>query len=551
MRENRIADRRRLLGSRRRAFLGALSRVYLLCGEAYDRRLMGRCVILAVAGAALVLTGSGAPRGIKEGGTFRIAVAGVIDSIDPAIPNLAAMQPLLEPACATLMAYSGARLAPSLAVAEPAVSRDGKTYTFTIRKDARFSNGSRVTAHAFAHALERIFTPAMESPPGIIEVFEDIVGARKLLGGKTTSLAGAVATGMRLTLKLKKPARDFLEGLTLLCAVPPNLPADPEGANVPLPSPAPYYVADYVPGERLLLERNRFYRGERPHHVDRFVAELASDYGPGIDQVESGAADVLWPRPTPEQTVELAKRYGINKSQLFVKPANALRMFSLNPSQPLFRDNVKLRQAINYAVDRQALVREAGPQVETPTDQYLTPSMPGYRDERIYPLKGPNLAKAQKLAKGRTRGGRAVLYTIDSPSEAARAEIVKENLAKIGLEVDVKLFPTQLFFQKIGTPGEPFDLARIQFVQTTGVTRYLNGIFDGVLPSRYARLLGRASRLAGDERYRTYGDLDVQISRDVAPMIPVAAVNWQTFVSARVGCIVFNPFLNLTAVCLK
>ena len=54
--------------------------------------------------------------------------------------------------------------------------------------------------------------------------------------------------------------------------MPPNLPADPEGAKAPLPSAAPYYVAEYVPGERLVLERNRFYKGERPHHVTRFVA---------------------------------------------------------------------------------------------------------------------------------------------------------------------------------------------------------------------------------------------------------------------------------------
>ena len=60
----------------------------------------------------------------------------------------------------------GLRLRPELAEAEPVVSRDGKTYTFTIRKDARFSDGKPVTARAFAHALERILTPAMESGGG-------------------------------------------------------------------------------------------------------------------------------------------------------------------------------------------------------------------------------------------------------------------------------------------------------------------------------------------------------------------------------------------------
>ena len=56
---------------------------------------------------------------------------------------------------------------------------------------------------------------------------------------------------------------------------------------------------------------------------------------------------------------------------------------------------------------------------------------------------------------------------------------------------------------------------------------------------------------AARERYRVYGDLDVQISRDAAPAIPVAFLNELTLVSARIGCIVLNPLLDLTAVCLK
>ena len=60
-----------------------------------------------------------------------------------------------------------------------------------------------------------------------------------------------------------------------------------------------------------------------------------------------------------------------------------------------------------------------------------------------------------------------------------------------------------------------------------------------------------ASRLSGDARYRAYGELDVQISRDAAPGIPFAVLNAWAFVSARVGCVIMNPGLDLTAVCLK
>ena len=145
-----------------------------------------------------------------------------------------------------------------------------------------------------------------------------------------------------LTLRLTKRIPDFLSSIEQLCAVPPSLPADPEGAKAPLSSPAPYYVAQYVPGERLVLERNRFYRGHRPHHVDRFVADLRADVGTIIDRIASGEFDFSPTINLGERTSELRQRYGVNRSQLFVRPANELRMFVLNTSRPLFKNNPKL-----------------------------------------------------------------------------------------------------------------------------------------------------------------------------------------------------------------
>ena len=129
--------------------------------------------------AALLLVPAAGTRGIKEGGTFRITTSFVV-AIDPALSgNLT----VADAACGALMSYpdgrvppEGLHLRPELAEAEPIVSRDGTTYTFTVRKDARFSDGKPVTARAFAHALERILTPAMGSP--FAADFSDIVGGQ-------------------------------------------------------------------------------------------------------------------------------------------------------------------------------------------------------------------------------------------------------------------------------------------------------------------------------------------------------------------------------------
>ena len=108
----------------------------------------------------------------------------------------------------------------------------------------------------------------------------------------------------------------------------------------------------------------------------------------------------------------LIRKYGVNRSQFFVKPGLVLRGYHLNISRPLFHDNLALRQAVNFAVDRPAIVRQGGlasPLLGRPTDQYLPPSMPGFEDAHLYPLDGPDLRKARALARGHTRSGKAVL----------------------------------------------------------------------------------------------------------------------------------------------
>ena len=158
-----------------------------------------------------------------------------------------------------------------------------------------------------------------------------------------------------------------------------------------------------------MLERNRFYQGSRPHHVARFVADLASDFGAIMTRWRVAPSIVL-ARPTPEQWASCRSATASTSRNSSSSAGTTLRVFILNTSRPLLRNNVKLRQALNFAVDRRALVRESGPLGETPTDQYLLPSTAGYRNEDVYPLKGPDLRTARALAKGNLRGrqGRSV-----------------------------------------------------------------------------------------------------------------------------------------------
>jgi peptide/nickel transport system substrate-binding protein len=516
---------------------------------------------------SLLATGSAAGSHDRNGGTFRIAVT-QIDTIDPATSIYAWSE--LNTTCAHLMNYAdkpgqrGFQLEPEVAAAWPKVSRDGKTYTFTIRRGFRFNTGEPVTAASFAHELDRVLSPSLQSSWSVY--LQDVVGAQDVLDGKASHASGVVVRGNTLVVHLTEEARDFAARTSIVpfCAVPTGLPASPDPPSS-LPGAGPYYVSDYAAGRKLVLERNPFYRGKRPHHVSGFTVEFVDSTQSALDEVSAGKAD--WADAgSGTEYASLLGKYKVNHSQLHRTEGSLVRYVVFNTSRPLFRNNASLRRAINFAIDRPALLRErGGPQQGQLTDQYLSPSMPGFRNALIYPLRGPNLARARGLARGHTRGGRAVLYIQDKGPSVPQAQLLQNELKRIGITVQVKAFPGPAYFQRIFTPDEPYDIALLGFgPDYLDPYAVLNLLLDGRQlgkpgsnnlahfdSRRYNRLLARASRLMGAARYRAYGNLDVEITRNAAPLAAYATESVFSFVSRRAGCLIFNPFLDVAAVCLK
>jgi peptide/nickel transport system substrate-binding protein len=509
---------------------------------------------------------------------FRVVLApqAGLDYIDPALSYTPPGWALIDTTCARLMAYpdkpppAGFRAVPEVAAAFPKVSRDFKTYTFTLRRGFRFSDGTRVTASSFARAINRTLAPAMNSP-GVVYV-RDIVGADDVLTGRRTRARGVVASGNTLVVRFTRPAPDFPTRSTLpfFCAVPPALPIDPEGVRT-FPGAGPYYVSEYRPLERVVIRRNRFYRGNRPHHVDGFDVDLrVATPQELVQRIDRGEAD--WGYNLAgvylDPSLGLAAKYGINKSRFYLKPGLTLRMLALNSSRPLFRRNPRLRKAVNFALDRQALQDiGGGPLTGVLTDQYLPSAVPGFNDARVYPLADADLDRARALASGNLRGGRAVLYTTDFPLPLAAARLAKQQLAAIGLEVDIKAFPIHIasaaYLKRLAAAGEGWDLALVLWTPNVpDAYAYINTLLEGqnigstnvagFASTDYDRAMRRAARVPEAQvRNRAYGALDARLARDSAPLAAINVLHEPTFVSERVGCKVLRPALDLTAVCLK
>lgn len=542
-----------------------------------NRLALAFVVAASVLAVAVQPSALGAPER-QRGGIFRIslAVQSGLDHMDPALSFTAPGWALIDTTCARLMAYpdkappAGFRLAPEVAARFPKTSPDFKTFTFTLRRDFRFSDGKPVRASAFARAINRTLVPSIKSPGALFT--RDIRGAADVLAGKRRVASGVVAHGNTLIVRFTRPAPDFpaLTALPFFCAVPPALPTDPEGWG-PFPAAGPYHVVDYRPGERVVLRRNRFYGGRRPHHVDGFHVDLrAPSPRDMIQRIERGEAD--WGHNIApvflDPALGLQQKYGINRSQFFLKPGLTLSMFAFNTSRPLFRSNSRLRRAVNFALDRRAIQAiGGGPLTGRLTDQYVPPIVPGFRDATIYPLRRSNLQRARELARGNLRGGTAVLYTTDFPPPLAVAQLAKQQLADLGLQVTIKAFPVHIasaaYLSQLASTAEPWDLALVLWAPNLPDPRaYINLLLDrqNVGGTNFARFssgtfnreMRRADRLPGvRKRQRAYGALDIRVAREAAPLAAVRVLSEPTLVSKRVGCIVLRPQLSLTSVCLK
>lgn len=527
-----------------------------------------RQLTLLFALAAICLPVAGASAGTaRDGGTFRVALpATAVKSIDPFLNNLVGMTSIFDAACGSLLhkkdqpRRAGSELTPELAEGRPVVSADGRTYTFKVGRGHRFSTGEPVTARDVAATVRRALRlKGSYAAPS----FMNVVGARAFSRRPAQKLVGVTVKGNAITFRLKKPQPDFAYLASELCIFPDGLPLDAEGARAPVPSAGAYSFKEYVPGRRILLERNRFYRGPRTLHVDRFEISILGTSA-SVEDVERGTYDwAFLPAGLSEHVPRLVARHGVNRQRFFVTHGRGITMMHLNASRPLFRDNPRLRRAVNFALDRRALVRELGPRAAVPADQYLQPHQLAFRDARVYPST-PNVRRAKGLAAGNRRGGKVVFYTRDEPLGHAYGAIVRANLARIGLDVEVKAFPRVQLFELMAKPGEPWDIAWINWLGVSPGGLSLHAFFDGRTlddpenfnrsyfdSPRVNRRLDEVSQLTGRAFYRAYGELDIELARDYAPAAALAYLNELTLVSPRTGCVVNNPFIVLAVVCLR
>ncbi|MGH3130925.1 MAG: ABC transporter substrate-binding protein, partial [Gaiellaceae bacterium] len=513
-------------------------------------------IVAAAVGAGLLVTAGfagpaakspqAAGKGEARGGTLRVDLRNDWDYIDPSLAYFSHSWQVENAVHLKLMSFpdregaAGSRMTPEAAAGFPKVSANGKVYTFTIKPGFRFSNGAPVTAANFKAAFTRALNPRMQSPAS--SFLDDVAGFRTI--GK-----------YQLQVTMKKVAPDFIArtSMPFFSAIPTNLGIVPEGVQAPLVSAGPYYIKEWVQKRSALVVRNPFWNNAkapwkslgRPANVNQITFIIGNSLDATKLRLERGEVD-LGAVP-PAAASELAEKFGINKGRFFIRRQLVTWYLALNNSQPLFRGNTKLRQAVNHAIDRPQIVRQYGFLGGGRTDQMLPPGMPGYKDVNLYSLKGANVPRARALAQGATRSGKATLYTFNSAPGPAIAQVVQFNLRQIGIDVEIKTYDRVVQNAKSGTRGEAFDIS----VEGWGADyadpyNFINVLLDGrrIQASNnvnlsyfnepaYNRKMEAASRLFGAARLNAYAGLEADIMRNRAPVAPYITTNAKILVSSN------------------
>jgi len=259
-----------------------------------------------------------------------------------------------------------------------------------------------------------------------------------------------------VTINLVAPDPEFKYRLSVPHAsiVPAGSPPN-DGGTKPIPGTGAYYFASYNPNKQLVLKRNPYFKqwskAAQPNgYPDQITQSFGLTVEAQITAIENGQADWTLEAPPADRLGEIGTKYA---QQVHVETLTAFWYLPMNTNLPPF-NNLKARQAVNYAIDRNAAVKIfGGPKLASPSCQVLPPGFPGHEDYCPYTKNpgakwsAPDLAKAKQLMKeSGTAGQKVAVVTPDDEVNKAMGVYIQSVLNQLGYKASVKTISGNIFF---------------------------------------------------------------------------------------------------------
>ncbi len=514
-----------------------------------ERRAVSRVGIVLLACVALSGCGSS---GSQDDGTLRGTYSSFPEYLDPGLSYSLEGATALANTYIPLLTYehangkAGTELIPGLAESLPEIDQGGRRYTLQLRPGLKYSDGTPVRASDFGRAVERLIRLNSPGTP----FYMNIVGAEEFAETKKGGIPGIESDDEsgRIVIHLREPDGSFSYVLSLMFAapLPPDTPAEDQTADPP-PATGPYMITAVRPGRSWKYERNPAWESTNGEampqlpggHVDRIEFEVRTNPNTQVDEVERGQVDWMKNPPPPDRYNQVREKY--EGTQFREEPTVSVYYFWMNTQEPPF-DDVRVRQAVNHAIDPEALERiHAG--TLSRTQQVLPSQMPGYRKFELYPH---DLPRAKKLIAEADPADREVtVWTNNLAPNDEAGEYYEQVLTDLGFDVTLKAVSAASYFTLIGNSGtpnldtgwsnwfldypHPDDYFQPQLsgesILPNGNTNWAN--FDDPAINAKIKELGRQQLTPQVER--EYGDLDEAVMKQ-APWAPFGTLTLGTFV---------------------
>ena len=536
------------------------------------RRRLWLSVAMLVTGASLLVASSfasaaGNAGALKKGGIWKYGTTGASVQVDPQLAYITTAWWLEYATAAKLYNYpdksgpAGSKLVPEVA-SHFTVTNGGKKYTFFIRKGFRFSDGSPVTANSFKYAINRTANHDLASPGAQFitdPTGTNIVGAKAVNDGQGTNVSGVKVKGNKLTVNLTKGDGTFMAKITMpfFQATSSKLPLGKEVVNVNgnnMPAAGPYYMSRNDVNQLTSLRQNKYYKAgpgrTRPHNLTGIDVQWNLNEQTAFQQTKANQLDED-PVTPPTEVQGVASQYGVNKSRFWTKPVNCTGYLPMNTANNLFKSNLPLRQAVNYAISRPPYVQQAGPYAGQPWTHLFNPGVPGWRNVTLYKK---NLTKAKQLASGHMKDGKITVYYRSSGStNPNQAQIVRQDLINLGFSsgnITMKGFSGGNIYDAMGKRGndadigvsmgwcsdypDPYDWINI-LLYGPSIQDENNVNYSYFNNPRWNKRMENAAKLVGPKRLKVYGQMDIDIMKKAAPMAIERTYNNRYFFSDRVN----------------